>query len=229
MANVLFHRVVSLPAILEPGAFYFVGAAPYAEAYLTDSAGEAHPIGNTTMIQALLASGSFSWDQLTESPLSTVAQLDDAVAQRHYHTNGEVLNQLSEGAAGLMYAGHPVRSLTGQIGANFNSSGSPLTVGSAAEIVLPYTMTLSEATLLASPMGSLTIDVRAGTYADFPLTNVHSIVGSTPPQLASAVKMQDTALAGWTKTLAQGTIIQFVVTDCTAITKASLSLKGVKS
>ena len=229
MANVLFHRVTSLPAILEPGAFYFVGAAPYAEAYLTDSAGEAHPIGNTTMIQALLDSSSFSWDQLTGTPVSSVAQLDDAVAQRHPHSNKEVLDQLSEGAAGLMYAGSPVRSLTGQIGANFDGSGSPLTVGSAAEIVLPYTMTLSEVTLLASPTGSLTIDVRAGVYADFPLTNAHSIVGSTPPQLVGTVKMQDTVLSGWNKTLAQGTIVQFVVTDCNAITKASLSLKGVKA
>lgn len=229
MAEVLFHRVNALPATLQPGAFYFVGAAPYAEAYLTDLAGEAHPIGNTTMIQALLASGSFSWDQLTEGPVSPVAQLDDAAARRHSHTNEEVLDQLSEGAAGLMYAGSPVRSLTGQIGANFNGSGSPLTVGSAAEIVLPYTMTLSEVILLASPAGNLTIDVRAGVYSDFPLTNAHSIVGSTPPQLASDVKMQDTTLTGWDKTLAQGTIVQFVVTSCDSVTKASLSLKGVKA
>lgn len=229
MANVLFYRVTTLPATLEPGAFYFVGADPYAEAYLTDTARVAHPIGNSTMIQTLLASGSFSWDQLTEGPVSTVAQLDDAVTQRHSHTNESVLDQLSEGAAGLMYAGSPVRSLIGQIGANFNGSGNPLTVGSAAEIVLPYTMTLSEVTLLASPAGSLTIDVRAGMYTDFPLTNTHSIVGSTPPQLASAVKMQDTVLTGWNKTLVQGTIVQFVVIACDSVTKASLSLKGVKA
>lgn len=53
-----FHKVVTLPAVLESDAFYFVEDIPNAraEAYLTDDAGVARAIGNTAMIQSIINS-----------------------------------------------------------------------------------------------------------------------------------------------------------------------------
>lgn len=52
--GVKFYKVVTLPNVLEPDSFYYVNSGgPYAEGYLTDSAGVAKKIGNTEMIEAL--------------------------------------------------------------------------------------------------------------------------------------------------------------------------------
>jgi len=48
-----FNKVTSLPGSLEPDSFYYVENGSYAEAYLTDDAGVAKSIGNSTMITAL--------------------------------------------------------------------------------------------------------------------------------------------------------------------------------
>ena len=54
--SVAFYKVVTLPTVLVPNAFYFVENSNYAESYLTDDAGIAKKIGNTTMIQELTQS-----------------------------------------------------------------------------------------------------------------------------------------------------------------------------
>lgn len=53
MAQIKFHKVVSLPGSLENNSFYFVQNGNYAEGYLTNSAGEAKSIGNSTMITTI--------------------------------------------------------------------------------------------------------------------------------------------------------------------------------
>ncbi|GJN49431.1 hypothetical protein [Pseudomonas tohonis] len=54
MALLQFHKVASLPGTLQADSFYFVQNGNYAEGYLTNSAGEAKSIGNSTMINALI-------------------------------------------------------------------------------------------------------------------------------------------------------------------------------
>lgn len=53
MANVAFHKVTSLPGSPDPDSFYLVENGSYAEIYLTDDAGTAKMVGNTTMIEAI--------------------------------------------------------------------------------------------------------------------------------------------------------------------------------
>ncbi len=57
MSNMNFHQVASVPATPENDSFYFIndGVSDYAEAYLTDDAGVAKMIGNSTMINQLIA------------------------------------------------------------------------------------------------------------------------------------------------------------------------------
>jgi hypothetical protein len=53
MAATKFHKVTSLPGSLDADAFYYVVNGSYAEGYVTNSAGVAKSIGNSTMINSL--------------------------------------------------------------------------------------------------------------------------------------------------------------------------------
>ena len=53
MATIKFHKVLVLPGTLEADSLYFVQNAGYTETYLTDTAGVAKSLGNSTMIAAV--------------------------------------------------------------------------------------------------------------------------------------------------------------------------------
>ena len=53
MATVKFHKVLVLPGTLEANSLYFVSNSTYSETYLTDSAGNAKSVGNSSMIAAI--------------------------------------------------------------------------------------------------------------------------------------------------------------------------------
>ena len=53
--EVRFHKVTTLPGSLEANAFYLVENGDYAEFYVTDSSGDGKMVGNTAMIEAILA------------------------------------------------------------------------------------------------------------------------------------------------------------------------------
>lgn len=55
MALVKFNKVSTLPGTLDPNTFYFVENGTYTESYLTNSAGVAKSVGNSAMINALIA------------------------------------------------------------------------------------------------------------------------------------------------------------------------------
>lgn len=51
--QIKFIKATALPGTLDPNAFYFIENGTYAESYLTNSAGVARMIGNSSMINAL--------------------------------------------------------------------------------------------------------------------------------------------------------------------------------
>lgn len=55
MAVLNFYKVTSLPSTLVADSLYFVESGGYAESYLTNNAGLPRSIGNTEMINALIA------------------------------------------------------------------------------------------------------------------------------------------------------------------------------
>lgn len=59
--QVKFYKVGTLPSVLESDSFYYVENVNYAESYLTDSSGVAKSIGNSTMINALIAEALAGW------------------------------------------------------------------------------------------------------------------------------------------------------------------------
>lgn len=77
MATLSFYKVTSLPATLEPDALYFVKNADYAESYLTDSTGSATSIGNSVMIDNLIAEALGRYESGGLVIVSTITERDD--------------------------------------------------------------------------------------------------------------------------------------------------------
>ena len=74
MAQLKFHKVATLPAVLNADAFYFVENGTYCESYVTDDTGAAKAIGNSAMINTLIANALASWSGDT-SALDIVADI----------------------------------------------------------------------------------------------------------------------------------------------------------
>lgn len=65
--RVKFYAVAALPGTLEPDSFYYVANGSVAESYLTDSAGNAKSVGNTVMINQLVANALADWEKTSNS------------------------------------------------------------------------------------------------------------------------------------------------------------------
>ena len=73
MSVAKFHKVAVLPGSLDSNAFYFIENGTYAESYVTNSSGVARSVGNSVMINALIASSIAS--------LNTIQKVADISAR----------------------------------------------------------------------------------------------------------------------------------------------------
>ena len=120
-------------------------------------------------------------------------------------------------------------SATQIIGVMFcmDGSGTPITAGTKGYVKVPFAGNITAWELLADVSGSMVIDVKRCTYANFPTTT--SIAGSEKPTLSSSVKNQDTSLTTWTTALATGDILEFYVDSSSNVTKATLAISITRS
>lgn len=105
----------------------------------------------------------------------------------------------------------------------FDEGGDVISTGVKGYITIPFNCYIDGFTLLASPSGSMVVDIHKSTYAAFPTTA--SICASELPTLSGAQKATNRAIASWTKTLTEGDILEFHVDSCATITRASVSLR----
>ena len=117
--------------------------------------------------------------------------------------------------------------IIGTVGITIDGGGSAITTGLKGYVECPFAGTIVSATIVAETSGAIVIDVWKDTYANFPpVDSPDSITASAPPTItASGTKSQDTTLTGWTTSVAAGDIFAFNVDSCTAITRATLTLK----
>lgn len=96
---------------------------------------------------------------------------------------------------------------------NFNLSGggSVLSSGVYGYLEMGFNATITQAELLASPSGSITVDIWKSSFSAFPPSSANSITGSSTPTITSGVSMQNNTLTGWTTALNNGDILAFVV------------------
>ena len=112
---------------------------------------------------------------------------------------------------------------TASIGITIDGGGSAITTGAKGYFRVPYAATITGWYLVASPSGSLVIDVwkAAGSIP----TVANTIAGSEKPTLSSAQINSDTNLTTWTSTaITAGDIMGYNVDSCSECTWASLVL-----
>jgi len=97
-------------------------------------------------------------------------------------------------------------------------------VGEHTDFSLELACTITKCVVLATPSGTLVLDIRKTTFALWG-AGPHSIVGSTPPTLTSTDSYSDTSLTGWTTSVAAGDCFQVYVASASGVDKASVMLK----
>ena len=84
----------------------------------------------------------------------------------------------------------------------FDGGGAPYSTGIHRPLLVPFTHTISRATLLHDQSSTTTIDIWKTTYANYDMSthpvNGDSITASAEPNTSAAIKSQDTTLSGWT-------------------------------
>jgi hypothetical protein len=117
-------------------------------------------------------------------------------------------------------AGDFIKLATGSFGIGIDGGTTAISTGSKGFIVVPYACTIKAWTILANEEGSIVVDVKKSSYANFPTTA--SIAASAKPTLDSAQKNTDTTLTDWTISVSAGDVIEFVVDSATTVTRVNL-------
>lgn len=123
-----------------------------------------------------------------------------------------------DGLDALSSAGLVPRCLTYVI----DGGGIAFSTGVAGVLYVPFAVTLKSVTLLADQVGSVQLDIKTGTYANYATGT--SIVAAAPPTISAAIKAQDTTLTGWTTAIPAGNFLQFSVTSVATITRLTIAL-----
>lgn len=115
MALVKFYKVTSLPGTLEPDSLYFVLNSGYTESYLTNAAGEAKAIGNSAMINALIADALSSLPSsgapvLYAADIAARDALEPSLEQAVFVLVADASDDPTVDAGAAMYAWNPTSS-----------------------------------------------------------------------------------------------------------------------
>lgn len=145
-----------------------------------------------------------------------------------YDATATVWKNRTLSAAGIAASSHN-HSSTETINIIIDGGGTAITTGVKADLLIPYTCTISAARLLADQTGSIVVDIWKDTYANFPPTAGDSITASAKPTLSSALKYEDTTLTGWTTSLAAGDYLRVNVDSATTVTRVVLVLTLTRS
>ena len=105
-----------------------------------------------------------------------------------------------------------------------DGGGSVITTGSKGHLVIDFDCTINSWTMLGDVSGSIVVDIKRGTYANYPTTA--SIAGTNKPTFSSVLKNQNITLTGWGSTaLLAGDILEFTVDSAVTVTRVTLDIK----
>lgn len=107
-----------------------------------------------------------------------------------------------------------------------DGGGAAITTGSKGYLEIPFNCTVNDWTIVADQSGSIVVDVKRATYANFPTTA--SIAGTEKPTLSSVQKNQDTSLSSWS-TITAGDILEFVVDSATTVQRVTVALQVTRA
>ena len=109
--------------------------------------------------------------------------------------------------------------------------GLELVNGLQAELRLGYNATIVECSIIKAQVGSIAIDIWKSDFSHYPPSNsLASIVGLTSvPTITNGQKYSDSSLVGWNTTINAGDCLQFYITSASAVTRATISLKLLRT
>jgi hypothetical protein len=104
-----------------------------------------------------------------------------------------------------------------------DGGGQPITTGLKTSVPIHDDLDVVKWTLTADVSGSIVLDLKRATYANWPTTT--SIVGASGPQLSGAQKASaNVAFGAWTS-LHDGDILDVVVSATATVQRVTLSLR----
>lgn len=120
----------------------------------------------------------------------------------------------------------------------FDGLGADIGTGTEVDIEVPD-FDISRVTLVATEYtdpisgGTFEVDLQYGTFGNpigtaYPGT-AQSICGGTPPKLDGTMEYRNTALTGWTVSMADGNFLRLNVLTCTGVQKATMAIRGNKT
>lgn len=127
---------------------------------------------------------------------------------------------------------HPRLGETFALEVFFDGGGVALTTGHKLDVECPFAFTIQQWTILGDPAGAIVIDIWVDTYANYPPTNADSITASAKPTVsATNAKGQSSSIGTWTSAgaIAAGSTMRFNIDSITSMTRATLSLKCVRT
>lgn len=139
----------------------------------------------------------------------------DSMSASVYYGDGQYLTGVS-GAAG-------------SFGITVDGGGSVIPTGLRGFVVMPYSGTITEWTIIGDQSGSAVIDIWKVAYAGMPPDIGDSITASAKPTLTSSQTAQSSTLTGWTTSVTSGDVIAFNVNSASTVTRLNLSIKITKS
>lgn len=153
---------------------------------------------------------------------------------------GGTTNQVLEKIDGTDYnvdwadaSGITPNQAIGGIWAEFDNYGAPLVADQQVLVQCNVDCTILAWTIATDAVGSIVIEVRRCTYAQYDNGVTHPVTAdkinaTNPPTVSSADKATDSTLTGWTTSLHATEFVQFVITSVSGLTYANILLGTTK-
>ena len=144
-----------------------------------------------------------------------------------YTISGSTISFVVAPTGGQIFSGvalQTIADITRTVVFHIDNGSNDITTGSKGVLTLDVAGTIEEWRVLSDQTGVIAVDIEKSTFTDYP-NNFSSIVGSEYPVLINQNKRKDEDLTTWTKNLALGDVLKFVVLSCTGIQKCSVFLK----
>lgn len=135
----------------------------------------------------------------------------------------------SSGTSGSAGTSGTSQTAAGSFGITVDGGGSVIPTGLRGFVLMPYSGTITEWTIIGDQSGSAVVDIWKVAYAGMPPDVGDSITGSALPTLTSSQTAQSSTLTGWTTSVTSGDVIAFNVNSATTVTRLNLSVKITKS
>lgn len=191
--------------------------------------------GGTGTVTSVDVSGGTTGLTATGGPvvLAGVLTLDGILNVAHGGT-GNTTGQPSGAAGGDLQGLYPNPTIknnlkVGAFGCTFDGAGASLITNTKTEIRVPFSGTITKATLLGKPgeSGNIVIDVQKSTFAGYDTTA--SICGGAKPTIIGTNKAENNTLVGWTTAFSVGDCFVFNIDSVTSFTQVTLILDIIKN